>query len=88
MEVPVRVCALVCMCVCPAGPPEPSESVRVNERAARVTQSTIFFKFNCSWFSDVNGAVRLFTIVIAESDGRVNTPTLITNTVPLYCRHY
>ncbi|XP_062374632.1 receptor-type tyrosine-protein phosphatase beta [Sardina pilchardus] len=49
-------------------PPEPSESVRVNDRAARVTQSTIFFKFNCSWFSDVNGAVRLFTIVVAESD--------------------
>ncbi|KAL2102851.1 hypothetical protein ACEWY4_002019 [Coilia grayii] len=49
-------------------PPEPPDSVRVNERAARVTQSTIFFKFNCSWFSDVNGAVRLFSIVVAESN--------------------
>ncbi|XP_063072922.1 receptor-type tyrosine-protein phosphatase beta-like isoform X2 [Engraulis encrasicolus] len=49
-------------------PPEPLDSVRVNERAARVTQSSIFFKFNCSWFSDANGAVRLFSIIVAESN--------------------
>ncbi|XP_029107946.1 receptor-type tyrosine-protein phosphatase beta-like isoform X3 [Scleropages formosus] len=46
-------------------PPLPSLSIRVGE--ARVTKSSIFFKFNCSWFSDVNGAVKFFTIVVAES---------------------
>ncbi|XP_058272942.1 receptor-type tyrosine-protein phosphatase beta isoform X2 [Hemibagrus wyckioides] len=50
-------------------PPVPQVSVRVSERAAHITQSTISFKFNCSWFSDTNGAIRYFTIVVAESDG-------------------
>ncbi|XP_030645845.1 receptor-type tyrosine-protein phosphatase beta [Chanos chanos] len=51
-------------------PPVPPPNIRVNERTARITQSTIFFKFNCSWFSDVNGAVQFFTVVVAESDER------------------
>ncbi|XP_028970203.2 receptor-type tyrosine-protein phosphatase beta [Esox lucius] len=46
----------------------PPTNVQVNEKAVRVTPSTIFFKFNCSWFSDVNGAVRFFSVVVAESD--------------------
>ncbi|XP_066523944.1 receptor-type tyrosine-protein phosphatase beta [Hoplias malabaricus] len=45
-------------------PPKSTQVVR----AAHITQSTIFFKFNCSWFSDVNGAVRFFTIIVAESE--------------------
>uniref|UniRef100_A0A8C9VFG0 protein-tyrosine-phosphatase n=1 Tax=Scleropages formosus TaxID=113540 RepID=A0A8C9VFG0_SCLFO len=49
-------------------PPLPSLSIRVGE--ARVTKSSIFFKFNCSWFSDVNGAVKFFTIVVAESPSK------------------
>uniref|UniRef100_A0AAY4BMI8 protein-tyrosine-phosphatase n=1 Tax=Denticeps clupeoides TaxID=299321 RepID=A0AAY4BMI8_9TELE len=49
-------------------PPVPPDTVRVSDKAARVTQSSIFFKFNCSWFSDMNGAVRFFTVIVAESD--------------------
>ncbi|XP_026863299.2 receptor-type tyrosine-protein phosphatase beta [Electrophorus electricus] len=49
-------------------PPVPPPLVRISERAAHITQSTIFFKFNCSWFSDSNGAVRFFAVVVAESD--------------------
>ncbi|KAF7694166.1 receptor-type tyrosine-protein phosphatase beta [Silurus meridionalis] len=50
-------------------PPVPQPTVRISEKAAHITQSTIFFKFNCSWFSDTNGAIRYFAIVIAETDG-------------------
>ncbi|TSZ83246.1 Receptor-type tyrosine-protein phosphatase beta [Bagarius yarrelli] len=50
-------------------PPVPQDTVRVSERAAHITQSTISFKFNCSWFSDTNGAIRYFTIIVAETDG-------------------
>ncbi|XP_027007234.2 receptor-type tyrosine-protein phosphatase beta isoform X1 [Tachysurus fulvidraco] len=50
-------------------PPVPQSSVRVSEQADHITQSTIAFKFNCSWFSDTNGAIRYFTIVVAEADG-------------------
>ncbi|XP_062850734.1 receptor-type tyrosine-protein phosphatase beta [Trichomycterus rosablanca] len=50
-------------------PPVPPPMVRVNEKVSHITQSTIFFKFNCSWFSDTNGAVRFFAIIVAESDG-------------------
>uniref|UniRef100_A0A8C7PSI8 protein-tyrosine-phosphatase n=1 Tax=Oncorhynchus mykiss TaxID=8022 RepID=A0A8C7PSI8_ONCMY len=49
-------------------PPLPSLTTRVNDRAALVTKNTIFFKFNCSWFSDVNGAVKFFTVVVTESE--------------------
>lgn len=52
-----------------AGPPVPPPMVRISEKTSHITKSTIFFKFNCSWFSDTNGAVRFFAIVIAESDG-------------------
>ncbi|KAI4878056.1 hypothetical protein NFI96_011663 [Prochilodus magdalenae] len=50
-------------------PPVPPPLVRVSERAIHITHFTIFFKFNCSWFSDINGAIRSFTIVVTESDG-------------------
>uniref|UniRef100_A0A8C7KR46 protein-tyrosine-phosphatase n=1 Tax=Oncorhynchus kisutch TaxID=8019 RepID=A0A8C7KR46_ONCKI len=50
----------------------PPTTIRVNERAVRITPSTILFKFNCSWFSDVNGAVRFFTVIVAESTGKDN----------------
>ncbi|KAM8739685.1 receptor-type tyrosine-protein phosphatase beta [Acanthopagrus schlegelii] len=49
-------------------PPVPPPSVRVSERSSKVTPSSILFRFNCSWFSDANGAVRYFTVVVAESD--------------------
>lgn len=34
-----------------------------------MTPSSILFRFNCSWFSDTNGAVRYFAVIVAESDG-------------------
>ncbi|KAM9771865.1 receptor-type tyrosine-protein phosphatase beta isoform 2-T2 [Syngnathus typhle] len=47
-------------------PPGPPPSVRVS--AAQVTWSSVLFRFNCSWFSDVNGAVRYFAVIVAQSD--------------------
>uniref|UniRef100_A0A8C9ZBW2 protein-tyrosine-phosphatase n=1 Tax=Sander lucioperca TaxID=283035 RepID=A0A8C9ZBW2_SANLU len=49
-------------------PPVPPPSVRVSERSSKVTPSSILFRFNCSWFSDANGAVRFFAVIVAESD--------------------
>ncbi|XP_056131706.1 receptor-type tyrosine-protein phosphatase beta-like [Lampris incognitus] len=49
-------------------PPVPLPSVRVSGRSSKVTWSSILFRFNCSWFSDANGAVRFFSVVVAESD--------------------
>lgn len=48
----------------------PPLSTRVNDESSVVTKSSIFFSFNCSWFSDVNGAVRFFTVVVTESKGK------------------
>ncbi|KAK5849431.1 hypothetical protein PBY51_009074 [Eleginops maclovinus] len=48
-------------------PPVPPPSVRVSERS-KVTPSSILFRFNCSWFSDANGAVRFFSVIVAESE--------------------
>ncbi|KAK3517590.1 hypothetical protein QTP70_012946 [Hemibagrus guttatus] len=62
-------------------PPVPQVIVRVSEQAAHVTQSTISFKFNCSWFSDTNGAIRFFTIIVAEADG--SEPVLPEHRHPL-----
>ncbi|KTF85291.1 hypothetical protein cypCar_00041988, partial [Cyprinus carpio] len=47
----------------------PLPSIRIDENTVQVTKSTIFFQFNCSWFSDINGAVKHFTIIITESAG-------------------
>lgn len=52
-----------------AGPPVPPPTVRISEKAAHITPSTIFFKFNCSWFSNTNGDIRYFAIIVAEADG-------------------
>ncbi|TRY92037.1 hypothetical protein DNTS_026802 [Danionella cerebrum] len=49
-------------------PPVPPASVRVNERSAVLTHYSIQFQFNCSWFSDANGAIRYFTIIVTESN--------------------
>ncbi|XP_041636404.1 receptor-type tyrosine-protein phosphatase beta [Cheilinus undulatus] len=49
-------------------PPVPPSSVRVSEKSSKLTSSSILFRFNCSWFSDTNGAVRYFAVIVAESD--------------------
>ncbi|XP_062856317.1 receptor-type tyrosine-protein phosphatase beta-like [Trichomycterus rosablanca] len=53
-------------------PPLPPLSTRVSEESAHITKSSIFFHFNCSWFSDANGAVKFFTITVTESDEHEN----------------
>ncbi|KAJ8002746.1 hypothetical protein DPEC_G00162150 [Dallia pectoralis] len=65
-------------------PPLPPLSSRVNDRAVLVTKSTIFFRFNCSWFSDVNGAVRFFTVVVAESEDNENVQPEQRHPLPSY----
>lgn len=54
------------------GPPRPPVGTRVSEKSAVVTKSSIIFQFNCSWFSDVNGAVSFFTVVVTESEGELD----------------
>lgn len=51
----------------------PPLSTRVSDKSSVVTKSSIFFSFNCSWFSDVNGAIRFFTVVVTESIGKKKT---------------
>ncbi|XP_074868976.1 receptor-type tyrosine-protein phosphatase beta isoform X2 [Carettochelys insculpta] len=50
-------------------PPPPPPYIRVNKKEALITKSSINFTFNCSWFSDTNGAVKYFTVVVREADG-------------------
>lgn len=49
-------------------PPVPAPSVQVSEKSSKITSSSILFRFNCSWFSDANGAIRYFAVIVAESD--------------------
>ncbi|XP_077425202.1 receptor-type tyrosine-protein phosphatase beta-like isoform X2 [Vanacampus margaritifer] len=50
-------------------PPVPPASTRVDAASALATDAAILFRFNCSWFSDVNGAVKFFSVVVTESQG-------------------
>uniref|UniRef100_A0A803YNZ0 protein-tyrosine-phosphatase n=1 Tax=Meleagris gallopavo TaxID=9103 RepID=A0A803YNZ0_MELGA len=50
-------------------PPQPPPDIRVNKKEVLITKSSINFTFNCSWFSDTNGAVKYFTVVVREADG-------------------
>uniref|UniRef100_A0A4W5RUJ4 protein-tyrosine-phosphatase n=1 Tax=Hucho hucho TaxID=62062 RepID=A0A4W5RUJ4_9TELE len=65
-------------------PPLPSLTTRVNDRAALVTKNTILFKFNCSWFSDVNGAIKFFTVVVTESEDDENLQPEQHHPLPSY----
>uniref|UniRef100_A0A8C2CS76 protein-tyrosine-phosphatase n=1 Tax=Cyprinus carpio TaxID=7962 RepID=A0A8C2CS76_CYPCA len=50
-------------------PPVPPVTVRVSAQSMVINHFSILFKFNCSWFSDANGAIRFFTIIVTESNG-------------------
>ncbi|XP_076018766.1 receptor-type tyrosine-protein phosphatase beta isoform X2 [Genypterus blacodes] len=65
-------------------PPVPPLSTRVSDRAAVATKSSILFKFNCSWFSDVNGAVKFFTVVVTESEDVENMQPEQQHPLPSY----
>ncbi|KTF83341.1 hypothetical protein cypCar_00039102, partial [Cyprinus carpio] len=59
-------------------------SIRIDENTVKVTKSTIFFQFNCSWFSDINGAVKHFTIIVTESDDSENQQPYQHHPLPSY----
>ncbi|XP_077932414.1 receptor-type tyrosine-protein phosphatase beta isoform X2 [Halichoerus grypus] len=50
-------------------PPPPPPHIRVNKKDVLISKSSINFTFNCSWFSDTNGAVKYFTVVVREAEG-------------------
>uniref|UniRef100_A0A8C1MS53 protein-tyrosine-phosphatase n=1 Tax=Cyprinus carpio TaxID=7962 RepID=A0A8C1MS53_CYPCA len=62
----------------------PLPSIRIDENTVKVTKSTIFFQFNCSWFSDINGAVKHFTIIITESADSENQQPYQHHPLPSY----
>ncbi|XP_057710524.1 receptor-type tyrosine-protein phosphatase beta isoform X2 [Corythoichthys intestinalis] len=68
-------------------PPAPPPSVRVSALAAKVTSSSVSFRFNCSWFSDVNGVVRYFAVIVAQSDANDALLPERRHPLPSY-RHY
>ncbi|XP_039516167.1 receptor-type tyrosine-protein phosphatase beta-like [Pimephales promelas] len=65
-------------------PPIPPMTVRVNERSTVITPFTILFNFNCSWFSDANGAIRFFSIIVTESNGVDNVLPEQRHPLPSY----
>ncbi|XP_077565723.1 receptor-type tyrosine-protein phosphatase beta [Stigmatopora nigra] len=68
-------------------PPAPPPSVRVSEVTAKVTSSSVLFRFDCSWFGDANGVVRYFAVIAAQSDA--DEPLLPEQRHPLPSyRHY
>ncbi|KAL4660246.1 receptor-type tyrosine-protein phosphatase beta isoform X1 [Arapaima gigas] len=65
-------------------PPVPLPTTRVSEMATRITDSAIVFQFNCNWFSDVNGAVKFFAVIVAESDERDSRQPVQQHPLPSY----
>ncbi|MEQ2278642.1 hypothetical protein AMECASPLE_001063, partial [Ameca splendens] len=65
-------------------PPIPPPSVLVSEKSSKMTSSSILFRFNCSWFSDANGAVRYFAVIVAESDANENLQPEQRHPLPSY----
>lgn len=52
------------------GPPPPPPHIRVSEKDVLISKSSINFTVNCSWFSDTNGAVKYFAVVVREADSK------------------
>ncbi|XP_040265825.1 receptor-type tyrosine-protein phosphatase beta isoform X1 [Bufo bufo] len=65
-------------------PPQPPIHVRINRRDAFISKSSIHFSFNCSWFSDTNGAVKYFTVIVSEADGNDNLKPEPMHPLPTY----
>lgn len=70
------------------GPPVPPPSVRVSEKSSKVKSSSVLFRFNCSWFSDANGAVRYFAVIVSESDGKKQTPSHHVNDTQVHTLNF
>ncbi|CAI9549019.1 unnamed protein product, partial [Staurois parvus] len=65
-------------------PPAPPIHIRVNKIDTFISKSTIHFSFNCSWFSDTNGAVKYFTVIVSEADGNENVKPEPNHPLPTY----
>ncbi|KAM4748868.1 receptor-type tyrosine-protein phosphatase beta [Rhinophrynus dorsalis] len=65
-------------------PPSPSLHIRVNKKDTFISKSAIHFSFNCSWFSDTNGAVKYFTVIVLEADGNENLRPEKIHPLPSY----
>ncbi|XP_041072052.1 receptor-type tyrosine-protein phosphatase beta isoform X2 [Carcharodon carcharias] len=68
-------------------PPPPPSHIRVDDKAVVITKSTIHFNFNCSWFSDVNGAIKYFTVIVYESEGIENMKPEKQHPLPSYLEY-
>ncbi|XP_072407787.1 receptor-type tyrosine-protein phosphatase beta isoform X1 [Chiloscyllium punctatum] len=68
-------------------PPPPPSHIRVDDKAVVITKSTIYFNFNCSWFSDVNGAIKYFTVIVYESEGTEITKPAKQHPLPSYLEY-
>ncbi|XP_068132782.1 receptor-type tyrosine-protein phosphatase beta-like isoform X2 [Hyperolius riggenbachi] len=65
-------------------PPTPPLHIRVNKKDTFISKSSIHFSFNCSWFSDTNGAVKYFTVIVSEADDNENLKPEPTHPLPTY----
>ncbi|XP_063783539.1 receptor-type tyrosine-protein phosphatase beta isoform X2 [Pseudophryne corroboree] len=65
-------------------PPPPPIHIRVNKKDTLISKSSIHFSFNCSWFSDTNGAVKYFTVIVSEADGNENLKPDPIHPLPSY----
>ncbi|XP_045147827.1 receptor-type tyrosine-protein phosphatase beta isoform X1 [Echinops telfairi] len=68
-------------------PPPPPPHIRVNKKDVLISQSSINFTFNCSWFSDTNGAVKYFTVVVREADGNDELKPAQRHPLPTYLEY-
>ncbi|XP_038636399.1 receptor-type tyrosine-protein phosphatase beta isoform X1 [Scyliorhinus canicula] len=68
-------------------PPAPPSHIRVDEKAVVITKSTIHFNFNCSWFSDVNGAIKYFTVIVCEAEDTENRKPDKQHPLPSYLEY-
>ncbi|XP_055986716.1 receptor-type tyrosine-protein phosphatase beta [Sorex fumeus] len=68
-------------------PPPPPPHIRVNKKDVLISKSSINFTFNCSWFSDTNGAVKYFTVVVREADGSEDLKPEPQHPLPSYLEY-
>ncbi|XP_072257466.1 receptor-type tyrosine-protein phosphatase beta isoform X1 [Pyxicephalus adspersus] len=65
-------------------PPAPPIHIRVNKIDTFISKSSIHFSFNCTWFSDTNGAVKYFTVIVSEADDNENIKPEPIHPLPTY----
>ncbi|XP_029453044.1 receptor-type tyrosine-protein phosphatase beta isoform X2 [Rhinatrema bivittatum] len=68
-------------------PPPPLPHIRVNKKDTLISKSSINFSFNCSWFSDTNGAVKYFTVIVSETDSSESLKPEQQHPLPSYSEY-